>query len=370
MAASIPEGSKTPYVFLGKSGLKVSNIALGTMTFGENQFGRPGNTDEAQSHEIINRYVEWGGNFLDTADVYGMGISESIIGRWLETQPRDKFVIASKCRFNVGTENNINNVGLSRRHITESIDKSLQRLHTDFLDLYQTHIFDAGTPLEETLRTLDDLVRVGKIRYIGVSNVTGWQLQKLVGTVDRLGLNPIISLQQQYSLVIRESELESFQVCKNEGIGVLPWSPLKGGLLAGKIKRGQKPTEGRLGWVAGDESKEMQSAPNWKKLDDKTFDLLEALEAIANKHSKSVPQVAIRWLLQKDVVSSVIIGARTLAQLDDNLGANGWSLTLEEMQQLDQLSAKTELYPYQFVSGMNADRVNRQANDYYVQSTA
>ncbi|CAG5127533.1 unnamed protein product, partial [Candidula unifasciata] len=310
MAVPIPEGSKTPYVFLGKSGLKVSNITLGTMTFGENQFGRPGNTDEAQSHEIINRYVEWGGNFLDTADVYGMGISESIVGRWLETQPRDKFVIATKCRFDVGTENNINNVGLSRRHITESIDRSLQRLHTDFVDLYQ--------------------FVWAKVRYIGASNVTGWQLQKLVGIVDRLGLNPIVSLQQQYNLVIRESELESFQVCKNEGIGVLPWSPLKGGLLAGKVKRGQKPTEGRMSWVAADESKEMQSAPNWKKLDDKTFDLLEALEAIAKKHAKSVPQVAIRWLLQKDVVSSVIIGARTLAQLDDNMGANGWSLTLEE----------------------------------------
>ncbi|CAG5127534.1 unnamed protein product [Candidula unifasciata] len=330
--------------------------------------GRPGQSDEDLSHQIINRYVEWGGNFLDTADVYGRGNSETIIGKWLETQPRDKYVIATKCRVNMGTEENINNVGLSRRHITESIDRSLKRLHTDFVDLYQTHVFDDGTPIEETLRTLDDLVRAGKIRYIGVSNVTGWQLCKLVETTKHLGLNSIISLQQQYNLVSRDSELEPFQVCKAEGLGVLPWSPLKGGFLTGKVKRGQKPTEGRLGWVAENETKAMQSAPSWKWFDEKSFDVLEAVEAIAQKHSKTVPQVAIRWLLQKDVVSSVIIGARNLAQLDDNMGVNGWSLTQEEMRLLDDISAPPRPYPYSLVFFANADRVNPAANNYYVKS--
>ncbi|BFZ18598.1 hypothetical protein BsWGS_21636 [Bradybaena similaris] len=366
MAAKIPEESKTPYVFLGRSGLKVSNISLGTMTFGENQMGRPGQSDEDLSHQIINRYTEWGGNFLDTADVYGLGNSETIIGKWLETQPRDKYVIATKCRIGFDLQNNVNNVGLSRRHITASIDKSLKRLHTDFVDLYQTHVFDDATPVEETLRTLNDLVRIGKIRYIGVSNVTGWQMNKLVETTKHLGLNSIISLQQQYSLISRESELEPFQVCKAEGLGVLPWSPLKGGFLTGKVKRGEKPTEGRIGWVAENESKAMQSAPSWKSFDQKSFDVLDAVEAIAKKHSKSVPQVAIRWLLQRDVVSSVIIGARTLAQLDDNMGVNGWSLTQEQMQHLDELSAPHIPYPYEYICKLNPDRVNKHAIDLYV----
>uniref|UniRef100_A0A0B7BGH6 NADP-dependent oxidoreductase domain-containing protein n=1 Tax=Arion vulgaris TaxID=1028688 RepID=A0A0B7BGH6_9EUPU len=370
MASTISESSKTPYNFLGRSGLKVSNISLGTMTFGENQFGRPGNSDEDESHQILNRYVEWGGNFLDTADIYGLGVSEGVIGRWLEKQPRDKFVIATKCRGNMGVGENVNNVGLSRRHITESIDRSLQRLHTDFVDLYQTHFFDNATPLEETLRTLDDLVRVGKIRYIGVSNVTGWQLQKLVGLTDSLGLNSIISLQQQYSLVSRESEFEPFQVCKSYGIGVLPWSPLKGGLLTGKVKRGVKPTEGRIGWVADNESKVMISAPSWKNFNDQTFDIIETIEEIAKSNGRSISQVAIRWLLQKDVVSSVIIGARTLAQLDDNMGAaNGWSLTADEMKRLDDLSKKSKAYPYDVVFDINKDRVNTFSNEFYVKST-
>ncbi|CAL1538330.1 unnamed protein product, partial [Lymnaea stagnalis] len=332
MSAPVAKENKLPYVFLGKSGLKVSNMGLGTMTFGENFYGLPGQCDENTAHQIINRFVEWGGNFIDTADMYGRGNSEKIIGKWLERQERENFVLATKVRFNMGVEENVNNIGLSRRHITEGIDKSLNRLHTNYVDLYQTHCFDDATPIEETLRTLDDLVRSGKVRYVGVSNVTGWQLQKLVDATERLGINPIVSLQQQYSLASRDSELEAFQVCKSAGIGVLPWSPLKGGLLTGKVKRGAKPTEGRLAWVAGDEKKSSQIAPAWTTLDDKTFDVIEALEAIAKKHDRSVPQVAIRWLLQRDVVSSVILGARTLPQLEDNLGAgNGWSLTKQEV---------------------------------------
>ncbi|CAL1534393.1 unnamed protein product [Lymnaea stagnalis] len=366
---SISPLQKLGYVFLGRSGLKVSNLCLGTMTFGESHLGSPGQSNEAESHKILNRFVEWGGNFIDTADVYGTGRSEEIIGTWLEKQTRENLVIATKVRINMGTEKNVNNVGLSRRHITASIDKSLRRLRTDYVDLYQTHLFDDATPLEETLSTLNDLVRIGKIRYIGVSNVTGCQLQKLVETSEKLGLNSIISLQQQYNLASRFSELEPFQVCKKYGIGVLPWSPLKGGLLTGKVKRGVKPAEGRLAWVAEDKSRVRQSAPLWSEFDDKTFDLIEAAEAIGNKYNRSLPQVAIRWLLQKDVVSSVIIGARTLAQLDDNLGAGtGWSLTKAEMKLLDDLSAPKLPYPYDMIFKFNEDRRNRHVVDTYVRS--
>ncbi|KAH9488527.1 hypothetical protein Btru_062172 [Bulinus truncatus] len=370
MASTVPKENQLPQVFLGNTGLKVSNLCLGTMTFGESFFPTPGQCDEATSHQLINRYVEWGGNFLDTADIYGRGNSEKIVGSWLQRQTRENFVIATKVRFTMGTEKNANNVGLSRRHITASIDNSLSRLCTNYVDLYQTHCFDDATPLEETLRTLDDLVRCGKVRYAGVSNVTGWQLQKIIDTTEKLGLNPIASLQQQYSLASRDSELEAFQVCKAAGIGVLPWSPLKGGLLTGKVKRGVKPTEGRLGFVADNENRAMQAAPSWKTFDDQIFDVIEALQSIATKHGRSVPQVAIRWLLQRDVVSSVVLGARTLSQLEDNLAAGtGWSLNKQEMQLLDDLSKPAVPYPYDMVFKMNEDRQN-QLTDHYVRSTS
>ncbi|XP_059142377.1 uncharacterized oxidoreductase YrpG-like [Physella acuta] len=372
MASPVQAEQKLPYVYVGRSGLKVSNLCLGAMTFGESAQGLPGQCDEELSFQILDRFVEWGGNFIDTADVYGLGKSEEIVGKWLEKRARENVVIATKVRANMGTQNNVNNIGLSRRHITASIDRSLQRLRTDYVDLYQAHNFDDATRMEETLRTFDDLVRCGKVRYIGASNFLGWQLQKLVDLNEKLGLNPIISLQQQYNLVSRESELEPFQVCKTSGIGVLPWSPLKGGLLSGKVKRGQRPTEGRLSWVADDlASRACQCAPSWASFGDQTFDLLEAGEAIAKKYDRSLAQVAIRWLLQKDVVSSVIIGARNLKQLDDNLGAgNGWSLTKEEMQQLDDLSQTKLPYPYEMVFRMNADRRNTNAVDQYVRSVS
>ncbi|CAG5122223.1 unnamed protein product [Candidula unifasciata] len=362
MTTSVPEDLKTPYVFLGRSGLKVSNICLGTGTFGESRTGRPGQTDEQASHELINRFVEWGGNFLDTADIYGSGLSETIVGKWLETQHRDKFVIGTKVRGNMGTQENVNNVGLSRRHITKSIDRSLQRLHTDFVDLYQAHQFDPATPLEETFRTFDDLVRGGKVRYIGVSNFNGWQMERVVNTARTLGINPIISLQQQYSLVCRESEFEAFQVCKSAGIGVLPYSPLKWGLLAGKVKRGVQPSDGRLGWAA-------QQGGRGNQFTDKTFDIVEAAETIAKTRGRTTAQVSLRWLLQRDVVSSVIIGATKLAQLDDNMAANGWSLTPEEMKQLDDVSAPVTTYPYDR-QRLNGDRFNPAIKDSHVKSTS
>ncbi|BFZ18599.1 hypothetical protein BsWGS_21638 [Bradybaena similaris] len=371
MAPKILDKDKTPYVFLGRCGLKVSNLCLGTMTFGTSMFLKSTQCNEELSHKILNRFSEWGGNFIDTADAYGPNDCEEIIGRWLEAQPRDQFVIGTKCRYDMGVDRNINNVGLSRRHITASIEGSLRRLHTDYVDLYQTHLFDEATPLEETLRTLDDLVRAGKIRYIGASNLSGWQLQKMVSTCEHLGLNPVVSLQQQYNLLSRWSELEAFQVCKSAGIGVLPWSPLKGGLLAGKVKRGVKPTEGRMGWAASDTPVQPEVCPPWTTLDDTIFNILETAETIAKKHRRSMGQVAIRWLLQKDVVTSVVIGATTLAQLDDNMAAaTGWSLTKDEMKQLDEVSSSPMFYPYNMLAQGNGDRVNRLAGECRVLSLA
>jgi len=368
--ASISDNQKCVYPYLGRSGIKVSNICLGTMTFGEATLaaGVPGQSSEELSHKILDRFSEWGGNFIDTANIYGHGNSENIVGSWLEKQPRSKYIIATKGRGNMDKE--VNSCGLSRRHLTEAVERSLERLRTDYIDLYQPHGWDDATPVEEVLRTLDDLVRCGKIRYPGFCNTTGWQLQKLVDTSRNLNLNPLVSLQQQYNLACRESELEPFQVCKVEGMAVLPWSPLKGGLFSGKIKKGVKPTEGRLGWTAENEGvRKSQASPGYSSFDDTIFNTLDVAETIAKKHGRSVPQIAIRWLLQKDVTTSVIIGARTLEQLDDNMSAaNGWELSKEEMTQLDEASQRPLPYPYEMVFRMNQARQNPYVMDSYVKS--
>ncbi|RUS81893.1 hypothetical protein EGW08_010363 [Elysia chlorotica] len=365
--AAITEDSKVKYSFLGKTGIQVSNICLGALTFGEMN-GWPGQCDESLAHTILDRYMEWGGNFIDTSNTYGRGGSELMVGSWLERQHRHDVVLATKCGINMGRT--INSRGLSRRHITESLEGSLERLRTHYVDIYQTHIFDNATLVEETYRTLDDLVRCGKVRYVGVSNVTGWQLQKIVETQKHLGLNPIVSVQQQYNLACRTSELEAFQVCKNEGISVLPWSPLKGGLLAGRVRRGQKPTEGRLGWVAHSQTRKGEAHPHWEDTSDQIFDLIELAIEIGKKHGRTIAQVAIRWLLQKDVTSSVIIGARTLQQLDQNMAVNDWALSADEMKQLDDASATAGTYPYVFIDSLNAGRTNANTGDYYVKSVA
>ncbi|XP_070176212.1 1-deoxyxylulose-5-phosphate synthase YajO-like isoform X2 [Littorina saxatilis] len=358
--ADIPEEKKCSMNFLGRSGLRVSNICLGAMTFGEHNLGTPGQLDEAGSHAVINRFVEWGGNFIDTANIYGRGKSETIVGNWLTSQERDRFVIATKARIHMDVSNP-NDVGLSRRHLTKSIEDSLRRLQTDYVDLLQIHMWDSGTPLEETLMTLNDLVRSGKVRYLGASNLTGWQLQKIVDLSKELNLIPFISLQQQYSVLERSSELEPFQVCKLNGVGVLPFSPLKAGFLTGKFQKGQRPTEGRLAFCAEDPDKKMpNSHPQWSKLDtERNWAILDALREIAEARGKTMAQVSIRWLLQKPVVSSVIIGANKLNQLDDNMGAaNGWTLTEEEMMKLDTVSKPDVPYPYDIVWRMNTSRQN------------
>ncbi|KAL8612662.1 hypothetical protein ACOMHN_044603 [Nucella lapillus] len=391
----IADDQKCQYTYLGNSGLRVSNVCLGTMTFGESIFGAPGQLSEEASHQIINRFVEWGGNFLDTANHYGRGASETVVGSWLAGQERDRYVIATKVRFQMDSSD-VNAMGLSRRHIVQSVEDSLKRLKTDYIDLLQTHAWDDAVPLEETLRALEDLVRGGKVRYLGASNVAGWQMQKIVDATKHMGFNPFISLQQQYSLVSRHSEWEPFQVCKLNGVGVLPWSPLKGGFLTGKVKKDQIPTEGRLGWSGHDETMKKQIYPNWATLNrPQNWAILDSVKKIAETTGKSIAQVSLRWLLQKSVVSAVVIGATKMQQLDDNLGAaNGWTLTAEQgikassfwklspppapscgaglktqlgyirreasvlMKELDEVSRPDIPYPYEMLPRSNATRTN------------
>ncbi|XP_060586682.1 1-deoxyxylulose-5-phosphate synthase YajO-like isoform X2 [Ruditapes philippinarum] len=359
--------TKMEYNFLGKTGLKVSNICLGTMTFGSVDtgplavfFGNPRQTNEADSHKILDRFVELGGNFLDTANLYCNGQSEEIIGTWLKKrQNRENMIIATKVRFPVDFSS-LNDVGLSRRSIIKACDDSLKRLQTDYIDLFQAHMWDNATPIEETLRAFDDLVKCGKIRYYGFCNVCGWQMQKIVETTKTLNLNPCVTLQQQYSLLRRDSELEAFMVCENEGLGVLPWSPLKGGMLTGKFKRNQKPdaTGSRTGYMqAKREEGQNKSTSNWEEFGDNDayWKLIEVMEKVAKANGKTVPQVALRWLLQKNVVSSVIIGCTSIRQLEDNVGASGgWEISAEGMKELDEAAPLSKPYPYDMLWGMGA----------------
>ncbi|CAH1240532.1 KCNAB1 [Branchiostoma lanceolatum] len=347
--------SKCTYRFLGCSGLKVSNLCLGAMTFGEHRGGRPGQCDEATAHAIMDRFAELGGNFIDTADVYQYGVAEEYVGSWLSMKQRDRFVIATKVYFNMDqTRQDPNKRGLSRHHILNSIDGSLRRLQTDYVDLYQIHCWDDAVPLEETLTALNDLVRAGKVRYVGASNVTGWQLQKIVDLGRTMGLNKWITLQAQYSLLCRWTEWELAEICRREGLGLLPWSPLKGGWLAGKFTRDMTapPPDSRVGWASEKEGRNSQSHPDFQQYaeSEKFWALDDVLRRVAKEHGKSVAQVSLRWLLQKDVVSSVIIGVKTLQQLEDNMGAaDGWELTQQQMDDLDAASAVEIPYPYEMV---------------------
>ncbi|XP_074658076.1 1-deoxyxylulose-5-phosphate synthase YajO-like [Tubulanus polymorphus] len=347
--------AEVEYTFLGNTGLKVSNICLGTMTFGSDERTSRGGTvssSEAESHRILDRFAELGGNFIDTANIYHYGMSETIIGNWLEKQDRNRFVIATKV-FVPMDRTNPNAGFLSRQHIMWSINESLRRLKTDYIDLYQVHAWDCVTPVEETFGALDDLVKAGKIHYIGVSNLCGYQLQRVVDVCKAKGLQPVITLQQQYSLLCRFSEFEEFNVCQDEKVGILPWSPLKGGLLSGKYYRGMTQDKldelkSRIAFATKNKDTVHAISPDFEKTGEQVFKVLDHLKTIADKYSKTVAQVSLRWLLQKPAVTSVIIGVRTLAQLEDNIGASaGWRLTDEEMATLDEASAITDVpYPY------------------------
>ncbi len=325
------------YRTLGNSGCAVSELCLGTMTFGAE-------TDEAGSHAQLDRFVEAGGNLVDTADVYSLGVSEEIIGRWLAARGAtvaDSVVLATKGRFPMGADPN--EVGLSRRHLTRALDASLRRLGVDAVDLYQVHAWDPRTPLEETLRTLDGFVRSGKIRYYGLSNFAGWQLTKAVHTARALGLSEPVTLQPQYSLIVREIEWEIVPAALDAGLGLLPWSPLGGGWLTGKYQRDARPTGvTRLG---EDPERGMEA---WdRRGTDRTWDIIEGVQKIAEARGVTMAQVALSWVTNRPAVTSTILGARTLEQLADNLASVDVVLTDDEVATLERVSdLRPTDYPY------------------------
>jgi len=324
--------------FMGKTGLLVSELCLGTMTFGRE-------STEETSCQMLDHFIGAGGNFIDTADVYAEGRSEEILGRWLPGKTRDQLVIATKVRFRKGP--GANDIGLSRKHILEGVEASLRRLHTDYIDLYQVHCWDNRTPLEETLSTLDHLVKSGKVRYVGASNFTGWQLQKAIDLCRQMGWEAFTCLQAQYNLLVRTMEWELTDVCVNEGLGVIPWSPLRGGWLSGKFHRGMTapPVETRI-----EVASKMGWGESWENYNNETtWKILDVLLAVANEVNKSPAQVALRWLIQRPEVTAPIIGARTLDQLKNNLGAAGWILDSKHLHQLNKVSDPGKPYPYEMV---------------------
>lgn len=325
------------YRRLGGTGLMVSELCLGTMTFGRE-------LDEDGSKEMIVRFLDAGGNFIDTADVYENGISEEITGRAVKGV-RDDVVLATKVRFPMG--DGPNDAGLSRKHVTKGCEDSLRRLGTDYIDLYQVHMWDAATPLEETLSALTDLVRGGKVRYIGVSNFTGWQLTKALYVSELKGFERFVTLQPQYSLVERNVEREVLPACRDAGVGVIPWGPLGGGFLSGKYRRDQEPPEGTR--IAGvpDEFEEAWHRRNVER----NWRTLDAIGEISEETGRSYPQIALNWLLRQPGVTAPIIGARRVEQLEDNLGATGWELTEEQVGKLSDASAIEEVYPYSLIQG-------------------
>jgi hypothetical protein len=329
------------YAFLGNSGLKVSRICLGTMTFGDPAAGC---VDEETCHNILDAFVAAGGNFIDTANMYHKGESERIIGRWLAKNPalRSRLVIATKVRQPMDATAGCNDLGLSRFHIMAAVEESLARLQTPYIDLDQGHVWDAGTPLEETLRALDDLVRAGKVRYTGWSNTTGWQLMKIVCVSKAMGFTAPVSMQAQYSLLCRTTEWEVAEVCASEGVALLPWSGLKGGWLTGKMTRGVGAPEGSRVALVEKSGKPMQSHPSFSQFaeDEAAWMVLDGLKEVAAALGSTIPAVALRWLLQRPAVPSIVIGARTMEQLQSNLAAAKITLSGEHMAKLDALSAK------------------------------
>jgi aryl-alcohol dehydrogenase-like predicted oxidoreductase len=325
------------YRLLGRSGAVVSLQALGTMTFGAE-------ADESTSGEIMTAFMERGGTFFDTADVYSAGISEEIIGRWLAAHPTDasQLVIATKGRFQMGT--GPNDRGLSRRHLRAALDASLSRLGVEHIDLYQMHAWDALTPLEETLRFLNHAVSLGKISYYGFSNYLGWQLTKAVHVASAQGWAAPATLQPQYNLLVRDIEHEVVPAALDAGVGLLPWSPLGGGWLSGKYKRDVSPTgHTRL----GENPERGMEAWRLRNADERTWKVIDAVREIAEEHEASSSQVALAWVAAQPAVTSVILGARSVKQLHDNMAAVDLNLSVEELQKLTEASQpRVDSYPY------------------------
>ncbi|POR52160.1 aryl-alcohol dehydrogenase-like predicted oxidoreductase [Paraburkholderia eburnea] len=333
------------YRFLGASGFKVPVLSFGTGTFGGKGefFEAWGATDVAEARHLIDICLDAGVTMFDTADIYSRGVSESVLGEALKGR-RDKAIISTKATFRFA-DDDANSVGSSRFHLKRAVDAALKRLQTDYIDLFQLHGFDAKTPAEEVLSTLDELVRAGKILYTGVSNFSGWHLMKSLGVADRYGYPRYVANQTYYSLIGRDYEWELMPLGLDQGVGAVVWSPLGWGRLTGKIRRGQPlPQTSRL-------HKTAEQGPPVPE--DYLFRVLDAIDEVAQETGKTVPQIALNWLLQRPTVSTVLIGARDEAQLRQNLGAVGWNLTAEQVAKLDAASAVRPVYPYWHQEGFS-----------------
>lgn len=345
------------YRLLGRTGLKVSELCLGTMTFGKNFYGIAV-VDQPDANVMVARALEAGINFFDTADVYSYGESETVLGQALKDSgvERDKVIIATKVRSpmteaaSAGT-GDVNNVGLSRQHIFSEVEKSLQRLGTDYIDLYQVHGWDVVTPVEETLRALDDLVRQGKVRYLGCSNWSGRHLMKALCLARAHDWATFVSLQAYYSLVGRDLEHELLPLCREESLGVLPWSPLSGGFLSGKYTRNNPTSE--EGRRRGFQFPPIDEA--------RGFDAVEALERIAKEKGATVAQLALGWLLAQPGITSVILGANKMSQLEDNLRAADLQLTPAEIEALSATTLPTPQYPQWMMDRQNEGRASEES---------
>lgn len=329
------------YRFLGQTGLRVSELCMGCMTFGQGFFGI-GEVEQAGANDLVKAAVDGGINFFDTADIYSRGQSETILGQAIKDLGlnRDALVLATKVRGAMSDEasagsGDVNNVGLSRKHIVASCEASLKRLGTDHIDLYQIHGWDNLTPLDETMRALDDLVRSGKVRYIGCSNLSGWHIVKANALAEAAGGARFVSVQSYYSLAGRDLELDVLPMCRHEGVGVMVWSPLAGGFMTGKYRRGQEAPE-------GSRRKNFDFPPIDKET---AYDVVEYLDALAKEKGSTIPQLALSWVLQQDGISTVVIGAKKMNQLEDNLKAVAVEWSEEELSKVGALCEPPRVYP-------------------------
>ncbi|TLU74255.1 aldo/keto reductase [Lichenicoccus roseus] len=328
--------------FLGRSGFKVPVLSLGTGTFGGgNEFFKAwGDTDVQGATRLVDICLEHGLTMFDSADIYSKGLAEEVLGGAIKGR-REKVIISTKATFRFGDDPN--DVGSSRHHLIHSVEQSLRRLGTDYIDLFQLHGFDARTPVEETLNTLDDLVRAGKIRYLGVSNFSGWHLMKSLSVSERYNLSRYVANQTYYSLIGRDYEWELMPLGLEQGVGAVVWSPLGWGRLTGKIRRGEPlPAGSRL---------HVTAANGPPVADEHVYKVVDALDRVAEETGKTVPQIALNWLLQRPTVSNIIVGARNEEQLRQNLGAVGWNLTPAQVAALDEASTVTLPYPFWHQAG-------------------
>lgn len=336
---------------LGNSGLLVTDLSLGTMVFGE---GKDRSTPEDEAERIIHRYLDAGGNHIDTADGYAGGRSEEIVGKAIKRRPRDQIIIASKVYFPV--KEGLNDFGLSRHHIVEGINASLRRLDTNYIDLYYMHRWDHLTPIEESLRAFDDLISAGKVRYIGVSNFKAWHVMKSLAVSDAHGWSRFVAGQYQYSLIKRDLEYEFIDLFETEGLGLMPWAPLGGGFLTGKYKKGQQREDVIGGRIATEADRTEDS---WgRRNTERNWNIIDTVGEIAKSHGASHSQIALAWLRARPIVTSAIMGVRTMEQLEDNLGAAEISLGKDELDTLSTVSTMPELYPYRFIADMRPRSIN------------